>query len=68
MRGTSCTPAQQKYASSLTARCACAQDISPSARFCVSEADIIAKLYNGIVRLMMEESRARVERGPFKNW
>ncbi len=32
-------------------------DISPSARFCITEAEIVAALYNGIVLLKDEESK-----------
>ncbi|PLX35224.1 MAG: arginine kinase [Hyphomicrobiales bacterium] len=33
-------------------------DISPSARFCITEAEIIAALYQGIARLKSEEDKA----------
>merc|ERR1712066_715711 len=32
-------------------------DISPSARFCITEAEIVTARYNGIKRLMKEEKR-----------
>jgi hypothetical protein len=35
-------------------------DISPSARFCISEAQIITALYNGLKLLTEEEKKARL--------
>ena len=37
-------------------------DISPTARFCITEAEIIASLYKGIARLMAEESGGEATR------
>ncbi len=37
-------------------------DISPTARFCITEAEIVASLYKGIARLMAEESRGPAAR------
>jgi creatine kinase len=34
-------------------------DISPSARFCISEAQIITALYTGISLLVAEEEKAK---------
>jgi protein-arginine kinase len=34
-------------------------DISPSARFCISEAEIVIALYNGISKLMEKEKEAK---------
>ena len=36
-------------------------DISPSARFCITEAAIMAALYNGIVKVMTEEDRSQID-------
>ena len=34
-------------------------DISPSARFCISEAQIVTALYTGIKNLVAEEAKAK---------
>mmetsp|Transcript_34064 Transcript_34064/g.45018 ORF Transcript_34064/g.45018 Transcript_34064/m.45018 type:complete len:481 (+) Transcript_34064:84-1526(+) len=39
-------------------------DISPSARFCISEAEILTALYNGIKLLKAEEDKAGVDAAP----
>ncbi len=39
-------------------------DISPSARFCITEAEIIAALYKGIALLKAEEDRLAAKSGP----
>lgn len=38
-------------------------DISPSARFCISEAEIVAALYKGIQKVWAEELKAWLKKG-----
>ncbi len=39
-------------------------DISPAARFCISEAEIVTALYLGVVKLKEEETKAGSENQP----